>query len=118
MRCLFIIDRIHSYDVRCWTFDVRRSSVSFPIRLSPFSGQAVLVFELWYTFIPFFIGKRFAGRCFAGREYFIEIHSPDDIGNHKRIIFPEKHENNLGAGDDKRRIKENSKKNLKRGNTP
>jgi hypothetical protein len=34
VRCLFIIDRIHSFDVRCWTFNVRRSSVSFSIRLA------------------------------------------------------------------------------------
>jgi hypothetical protein len=30
----FKIDRIHLFDVRCWTFDVRRSSVSFPIKLA------------------------------------------------------------------------------------
>ena len=36
VRCLFIIDRIHSFAVRCWTFDVRRSSVSFSIRLAVF----------------------------------------------------------------------------------
>ena len=37
----FKIDRIHSFDVRCWTFDVRRSSVSFSIRLDA-RGQAAL----------------------------------------------------------------------------
>jgi len=30
----FKIDRIHSFDIRCWTFDVRRSSVSFSINLA------------------------------------------------------------------------------------
>jgi hypothetical protein len=30
----FKTDRIHSFDVRCWTFDVRRSSVSFSIKLA------------------------------------------------------------------------------------
>jgi hypothetical protein len=39
----FKIDRIHSFDVRCWTFDVRCSSVSFSIRLAVFqaSGDAL-----------------------------------------------------------------------------
>ena len=30
-RNLFKTDRIHLFDVRCWTFDVGRSSVSFSI---------------------------------------------------------------------------------------
>jgi hypothetical protein len=28
------IDRTHPFDVRCWTFDVQRSSVSFSIKLA------------------------------------------------------------------------------------
>ena len=38
----FKTDRIHSFDVRCWTFDVRCSLVSFSIRLAVFlaSGAA------------------------------------------------------------------------------
>jgi hypothetical protein len=35
----FKIDRIHSFDVRCWMFDVRRSSVSFSIRLAAFQAS-------------------------------------------------------------------------------
>ena len=35
----FKIDRIHSFDVRCWTFDVRCSSVSFSIRLAAFQAS-------------------------------------------------------------------------------
>jgi hypothetical protein len=40
----FKIDRIHSFDVRCWTFDVRCSSVSFSIKLAAFQaiGWAIL----------------------------------------------------------------------------
>jgi hypothetical protein len=45
VRCLFIIDRMHLFDARCWAFDVRRSSVSFPIRLAAVQsrGRAVRV---------------------------------------------------------------------------
>jgi hypothetical protein len=35
----FKTDRIHSLDVRCWTFDVGRSLVSFPIKLAAFQAS-------------------------------------------------------------------------------
>jgi hypothetical protein len=34
----FKIDRIHSFDVRCWTFDVRRSSIASLIKLAGFQA--------------------------------------------------------------------------------
>jgi len=34
----FKTDRIHSFDVRCWTFNVRRSSVSLSIKLAIFQA--------------------------------------------------------------------------------
>ena len=43
----FKTDRIHSFDVRCWTFDVGRSSVYFSIKLAAFqaSGSAETLYE-------------------------------------------------------------------------
>jgi hypothetical protein len=35
----FKTDRIHSFDVRCWTFDVRRSSVFSSIKLTAFQAS-------------------------------------------------------------------------------
>jgi hypothetical protein len=35
----FKTDRMHSFDVRCWTFDVGRSSVSFSISLAAFQAS-------------------------------------------------------------------------------
>ena len=44
-RNLFKTDIIHLFNVRCWTFDVRRSSVSFPIRLAVFWIEAPLLWN-------------------------------------------------------------------------
>jgi hypothetical protein len=38
----FKTDRIHSFDVGCWKFDVGRSLVSFPIRLNAGGQKAAL----------------------------------------------------------------------------
>jgi hypothetical protein len=35
----FKTDRIHSFEVRCWKFDVGRSSVSFSIKLAAFQAS-------------------------------------------------------------------------------
>ena len=37
-KSFFKTDRIHSFDVRCWTFDVRCSSVSFSIKPAAFQA--------------------------------------------------------------------------------
>jgi hypothetical protein len=42
----FKTDRIHSFDVRCWTFDVRCSSVSFSIRPAAFQASGAALMKL------------------------------------------------------------------------
>ena len=45
----FKIDRIHSFDVRCWTFDVRCSLVSFSIRLAAVQARGGARVKLHYA---------------------------------------------------------------------
>ena len=51
----FIIDRIPSFDVRCWTFEVRRSLVSFLINLAAFrpnGGAEPMYGDVYALFVP------------------------------------------------------------------
>ena len=45
----FKTDRIHLFDVRCWTFDVRRSSVSFSIKLAAFQASGGAFMKLYIS---------------------------------------------------------------------